>query len=272
MELFFLKKLLGLLLMPLSLILILLFIAIFSFNKNQRLSFRCLIAGTFVLFLASLPPLSNQLMESLENDFTAYQKASHPIDYIVVLGGYHFSDDRLPATLELKTDSLQRLVEAVRIANMHPEATLIMSGSAGHNPESNAEKMKEAAILLGINEQRILTENFPKDTQEEAQLIAPRVKNTKVILITNADHMLRAMKYFHAQGVHPIAAPASFYVKGNSNVNGFDWQFYIPKSHSLEKTTIYWYEILGLTAQWFNLLFTDEPETAETNKTNVSKK
>ena len=76
-----------------------------------------------------------------------------------------------------------------------------MSGSAGHNPESNAEKMKEAAILMGLDKNRIFTENFPRDTEDEAELIAPRVKDSQVALITNADHMRRSINYFKAKGV-----------------------------------------------------------------------
>ena len=255
MELFFFKKVIGTLLMPLSLVLILLFVAIWQYKKNSKISFRCLIAGTCLLFLASFPPVSDPLIESLENDYPAYVKVEENIGYIITLGCYHFSDSQLPATQELATCSLQRLVEAIRIAHLHPNAKLIMSGSAGHNPESNAEKMREAAILMGIDKARVLTENFPKDTEEEAELIAPRVKGSKVILITNADHMTRSMNYFKAQNVDVIAAPASFFVKGDVNVKGFSWQYYPPKSSKLVQSTVYWYETLGLVAQWFKNLF-----------------
>ena len=260
MELFFFKKLLGFLLMPLSISLLLLLIAIFFYKKKPKLSFRCLITGTSILFLASLTPLSAPLMESLENDFPAYTKTENKVDYIITLGCYHFSDSRLPATLELKTCSLERLVEAIRIANLHPEAKLIMSGGAGHNPESNAEKMKEAAMLMGIAQSRILTENFPRDTEEEAELIAPRVKGSNVILITNADHMRRSINYFNAQGIKPIPAPASFWVKGNVNKETFpfDFNYYLPKSTTLVQTSVYWYETLGLAAQWLKSLFSDD--------------
>ena len=246
--------------MPINVILILLFIAIWQYKKNAKISFRCLITATLILLMASLSPISDPLMESLEDDYSAYQKTNIPLDYIVVLGCYHFSDTRLPATMQLKTCSLQRLVEAIRIANLHPEAQIIMSGGAGHNPESNAEKMKEAAILMGIAEVRISTENYPRDTQEEAELIAPRVKENRVALITNADHMRRSVNYFIAEGANVIAAPASYFVKGNIRVerDSFDWGYYTPKSHVFAQTTVYWYETLGLTVQWFKSLFRDE--------------
>ena len=36
-------------------------------------------------------------------------------------------------------------------------------------------------------------------TEEEAELIAPRVTGKNVVLITNSDHMPRAIKYFHGR-------------------------------------------------------------------------
>ena len=61
----------------------------------------------------------------------------------------------------------------MRIYHLHPEARIITSGYGGVNPVSNAETVKQSLILLGIPAQKIITENFPKDTEEEAQLIAP---------------------------------------------------------------------------------------------------
>ena len=129
-----------------------------------------------------------------------------------------------------------------------------MSGSAGHNPQSNAVKMKEAAILMGINPRRILTENTPRDTEDEAILIAPQLEGKQSVLITNADHMHRALNYFSQHGATPTAAPASFYAKGDVKSSGLDILFYLPKSSSLQTTSVYWYETLGLTAQWFKQL------------------
>lgn len=268
--LYFFKKLLSYLAMPLSIVLILLLCSIYFYYKQSRYTKHTLITATGLLFVTSFPPIADNLIESLEDDYLPYQKITNaPLNYIVVLGCYHFSDSRLPATMELKTCSLERLVEAIRLANMHPEAQLIMSGGAGHNPESNAEKMKEAAMLMGIAERRIFTQNFVRNTEEEAQLIAPRVKGSRFALITNADHMRRSVNYFTAQGATPIAAPASYFVKGDVNVNGFDWMYFTPKVNSLNKTTVYWYETLGLTVQWFKAIFsTTDDNEANTTKNN----
>lgn len=192
-------------------------------------------------------------MVSIENNYETFTRSDKPVDYIVILGNGHYSNDDLPVTSQLQVASLQRLVEALRVYQIHPEARIITSGYAGNDPTSNAEKMKQSLILLGVPEHKIFTENFPQDTEEEAQLISPRVQNSNVVLITNANHMPRSMKYFQRQGIFPIAAPTGYWVKNQHGKS--TWKAYIPNSNTLEQTTIAWYESLGRLVQWFKILF-----------------
>lgn len=270
MDLFALKKIIGLLLMPMSLISMLLVIAILSFKAKPTLSFKCLLSASLLLFISSLGVVADQLILPLEKDFASY-RPTHPftditvvssnenhqnnlIDYIIVLGCGHSSNSDLPATAQLYTCSLQRLVEAVRIANIHPEAQIITSGASFDDNVAHALKMQQAAMILGIPEERIFTEVFAKDTEEEAELIAPRVRGTKAILITNANHMHRSMNYFKAENVDVIPAPASFYVKSLTAKKKWSYYF-LPQAHNLMITRTACYEYLGLTVQWLKTLW-----------------
>lgn len=248
MDLFLLKKIISTVVMPINLVLILLILSAFYFRKRPSKSFKCLIGALLLLIVSSMPIISDQFMVSIENDYPAFTRVSKPVDYIIVLGGWHINNDALPVTSQLSIDSLQRLVEVLRIYKLHPEAKIITSGHHKVDKVSNAQKMKQALMLLGVPDQKIITENFPKDTEEEAQLISPRVQGSNVVLVTNADHMPRAMKYFQTQGIEPIAAPTGFWVK---NINSQkDWNYYIPSSKKLQQTTTAWYESLGLFVQW----------------------
>lgn len=253
MDLFVLKKVISIFIMPINVVFILLFLAIIYFKKRPKVSFKYLISAVLILLLSSMPIISNTLMVSIENDYEAFTRSSKPVDYIVILGNGHSSNDALPVTSQLQTGSLQRLVEALRIYKIHPEARIITSGYAGDDLVSNAEKMKQSLVLLGVAEQKIMTENFPKDTEEEALLISPRIQGTNVVLITNAQHMPRSMKYFQLQGVYPIPAPTGYWVRGLKDKN--DWKDFVPSSKNLQQTTLAWYEILGRLVQWFKTLF-----------------
>lgn len=248
MDLFLLKKIIGFLVMPLSLISLLLIMALILFYKRPSLSFKCLLSASFLLILLSTGFVSDRLMHPIENNFVSYQYTEKPVDYIVILGCGNTSNPDLPATSQLLPCSLQRLVEALRIFKLHPEAELITSGAAFDNNDSNATNVKKAAMLLGVPERKIIVESFPKDTQEEAELIGQRVKGKHVVLVTNADHMLRAVNYFNQQGVEVTPAPASHWVK---NIDSYkNWSYYLPKSHNLTQSTNAWYESIGLLFQW----------------------
>ncbi len=252
MNLFLLKKIISTLVMPLSIILLLLLLALIFYKKNPKFSFKCLLVSFIFLLVSTLPPVSDSFMEPIENNYPAFTEHNKPVDYIIILGCGHTSDKRLPELSQLKTCSLQRLVEAFRIYQLHPEAQIITSGHAHSDIMSNAQKVKLAAISLGIPSAKILVENFPKDTEEEAELIAPRVKGSTTVLVTNANHMPRSMRYFALQGVNPIAAPTGYWVKNSPAAK--DWNYYIPKAHKLKQTTDVWHETLGRVAQWLKEL------------------
>ena len=253
MDLFLLKKIITVLIMPINIVLLLLIFSLVFHRKKPKHSFKSLSAAFIILLVSSFAPFSDTVMTAIENDYPPYVKINVPIDYIVVLGCGHNTNAMLPVTSQLQTCSLQRMVEAVRIYQLHPEARIITSGYGGVNPVSNAETVKQSLILLGIPAQKIITENFPKDTEEEAQLIAPRVQGTQVILVTNADHMPRAINYFQSEGISPIAAPTGYWVKNQDSKKS--WAHYMPSSKKLEQSTIAWYESLGLVVQWFKSIF-----------------
>ena len=253
MDLFLLKKIATVLVMPINILLFLLILALLIHKKKPSLSIKFLSLAIIITFISSFAPFSDSMMSTIESEYPPYVKQALPIDYIVVLGCGHNTNNDLPVTSQLETCSLQRMVEALRLYQLHPESRIITSGYGGYNPISNAETVKQSLILLGVPSRKIITENFPKDTQEEAELIAPRVQGTQVILVTNANHMPRSMNYFKAQGITPFAAPTGYWVK-NSEHNK-NWSYYMPKSKNLQQSTVAWYESLGLLVQWFNELF-----------------
>ncbi|MGJ7095323.1 ElyC/SanA/YdcF family protein [Vibrio hannami] len=249
MDLFILKKFITVFVMPINLVMFFLILAIALHWKKPKVSYRCLLLATVMLLLATLPPVSDKFMYQLEKNYSAYNKHDEKFDYIVVLGCRHTDNLSLPVTSQLGDCSLERMVEALRIYNLHPEATIITSGYAEDVNKSNAVKVKQALMLLGVPENKIVTEPSGRDTEEEAYYITSLIEGKKAILITNADSMPRAMKYFIAQGVHPRPAPTGYWIKNAAAVT--DWKYYLPSGQKLYQTTVAWYESLGLLVQSF---------------------
>ena len=163
MDLFLLKKIITILIMPINIVLLLLIFSLIFHRKKPKHSFKSLSAAFIILLVSSFAPFSDTVMTAIENDYPPYAKANMSVDYIVVLGCRHNTNTQLPVTSQLANCSLQRMVEAVRIYQLHPEARIITSGYGGHNPISNAETVKQSLVPLGIPAQKIFTENFQKD-------------------------------------------------------------------------------------------------------------
>ncbi len=209
--LFLLKKFLGNLLMPMPITLLLLLWALLLLlrRKTRWLGIIVVLLATALLFVGSYAPLSNQCISKLEAKTPSYQQNSVPIDYVAVLGSWHQSVNNQPITSELSPTAIVRLAEGIRIYRLNPGSKLIFTGFNGLNkdPVSYPEKVQELALALGVPAEDTLVFNGPRDTREEARLIADNFPTASLVLVTTAVHMPRALLLFHQVGLDPIPAP-----------------------------------------------------------------
>ncbi len=131
--------------------------------------------------------------------------------HIIILGSSHTADDRLLPTQMLSDDAAQRVVEALRLYHLLPEAQLITSASYRYGEYSQAEATRDALISLGVKPEQINTQPGPTSTCDEARaFVRDHGPGTRIIISTSALHMRRAMMVFEQQGASPVAAPAAF--------------------------------------------------------------
>lgn len=239
---FFLKKLVGALLMPLPLGFMLLALgAVLVWRRWHKCGW-VLIGGVLCAwFMLSLSPVVRPLMAPLEFRYPAY--ASQKVDAVVVLGGYHRSDARIPLSSLLSSTSLNRLLEGVLILHQHPSARLALSGYSGNDAMSNARAMAQVAEGLGLAPSRIMLAEGPKDTAEEAAHWAKVLRGQRVALVTSALHMPRAVYLFEQAGMRVVPAPTRYLSAGPSD---YDWRGWVPSAHNLEYARQAWHEYLGL--------------------------
>lgn len=139
-----------------------------------------------------------------------------PPNFVVVLGSGHVSDARLPATGQIGGTSLARLAEGIRLLRQLPEAKLVVSGGPVNDPVANARVVAAVAESLGVGKERMIVEDRPLDTVEEAKYLAPLLKDVPFVLVTSALHMPRAMAIFQSQGMRPVAVPTDYVIKNSS--------------------------------------------------------
>jgi uncharacterized SAM-binding protein YcdF (DUF218 family) len=256
---FLMKKIVPLLLYPVSLCLGILILGLFCLwgTRRPRLGKVLVTLGTVLLLLLSLPCISEQFLTPLERRYPALlhpekiswegQKSGTSPKWIVVLGGGHVSDPSLPASSQISPAALGRVVEGVRLYKAIPGSKLLFSGGRVFDPVPEAEVMAQIAGLLGVKLQDISLESDSRDTADQAEIIAKRIGRERFILVTSACHMPRSMALFRKRGLQPIPAPTDFQVRESQ---GFDPNRFFPQATSLGQVETALHEYLGLAWAW----------------------
>lgn len=222
---FSLKKFISFFLEPFTIgffiLLIALIFLVFNSYKKAKIF---LFIGIVYFFLISSSIFSNLLMLPLENQYKNQENLDiSKIEYILLLGG----------------DFEGRAYKVIKLSQKLKDAKIITSGFPGGRIISDALYAKQELISFGIDENRIVMQEKPKDTIEEAIAIKKLLGTEPFILVTSASHMPRAMKVFHAQGLTPIAIPTAFTTGEESSNNYLN-------VYDLRKVHIAMHEYLGL--------------------------
>jgi len=187
--------------------------------RKIRLGACCLAIVLFLYIFFGYGFLVRQRVVDMESLYPAITEEglhalkSKQINSIVVLGSGHVSDERISAVSQLGGSSLYRLIEGVRLLQVLPEAKLIVTGGIGYDPVANADVVGRVALSIGVPRDRLIIENRPRDTLQEAEMLLPLLGKEEFILVTSALHMERAMRIFQEQGMHPLAAPTDYVMK-----------------------------------------------------------
>lgn len=239
--------------MPLPFSLLVLLIALaFLWLGRRRIASSLIVFNVLFLYALSISPVSDHIAGPLEFHHPKY--AGQVVENVVVLGGGHASDERIPLVGLLSRTSLARLMQGISVYKQNPGSKLLFSGYAGRDSLSHAQAMATVAQGLGVRSSDILLAPQAKDTAEEARAWHSRLQGQSFALVTSALHMPRAMHLFQQQGLNPIAAPANFETAGSKPSYWRDW---LPKAHALELTSAAWHEVLGLTWARLNQFWND---------------
>ncbi len=256
---FWLKKLVSFWLMPLPLCLALLVSGLLLARspRRSRIGRGLLVSAAVLLLLLSNKAVSTRLLRPLEDRYPAVPEiaegAPAPASiagcrFVVVLGGGHTDMPGIPATGQLSSSALGRIVEAARLLRVLPGARLIVSGPGEPGRPSHAAVLARAAASLGIDPGRITLIDTALDTEDESLAVARLAGHARVALVTSAWHMPRAAALFRKAGVDFAPCPADFIARENSR---FRWGDLSWDSESLERSTLAVHEWIGLL--WLRL-------------------
>lgn len=198
------------------------------FFRKERFAKALFIGAGAWFLIISTPLVPILLLNSLERQYEPIMVEQipdmHAEYHILVLGGGHGFDDRLPANSLLSLNALSRLNEGIRLQSQLPNSRLILSGYSSSGRTSQAEMLRDAALLLGVEISRTMMQSEPGTTLEEARVYSERYAgNQQVILVTSAVHMPRSVMLFERAGVDVIPSPANYKLKGSWRYVRLGW-------------------------------------------------
>lgn len=231
----------------LNLIILLSVLAFLFYRTHRRRAGTVLTFFTVALFiLFSTNYLPGYLIGRLESQHQTFVIGSVNAGdhiFIHVLGGGYNLDQKLPALGQLSLGSLGRLCEGIRIHKLLKKSTLVVSGNIASGDASMASVIRKAAISLGVDSLRIEMLEAPATTREEAQVFAERFgSRANVIVVTDAVHMPRAMKFFEEEGIRATAAPTNYLIKKDDNPFDLKW---LPSVENFLLMDRVWREFFG---------------------------
>ena len=259
MNFLFLSKFLPLFVYPLGLVCILLIFALFLCFKSSKLTFIPIILALVLLLTTGNSRVANSLLKSLEWQYLPSQELP-TADAIVVLGG-STSSVVYPRVLPDLNEHGDRIIYAAKLYNEGKAPLILLSGgriSWFGDEESEAKNMAEILELMGIPQAAIIEEGDSVNTHENAiftQQILEDQGIKKILLVTSAFHIPRALKIFQHLGIDAIPAPTDFYVS-KQELQELDYSVeskilsFIPNPKSLDRTTMVIKEYIGTFVYW----------------------
>ena len=202
------------LLSPLGTALILWLLAlILAVVGAKRLFFAAGLLGLGWLWLWSMPAMSIAVRGALEKEYPPIEFLALPrCEAAVLLGGAMGPPDSRHAEPDL--NSAADGVRAAAQAYHAGKAPLLLLSGAGDSEtwgRPEAEAMQTVLREFGVPDDVMILEGRSRDTCENARYSAVLLRARgidRVLLITSALHMRRAVRFFALEGIEAVPVPA----------------------------------------------------------------
>ena len=235
----YINKILPVIFSPLGLI-----IALLLFGILRKKILPSLLA-LLLLTLFSLPFVSNQLIKSLERNYSVISPNElDTADTVVVLSGMLQTIKQDSMIHYEFSGAVDRIFAGINLLKMGKAQKIILTrGKLPWNkgvPEG--DYLAEFLQSQGIDPNRILLTEIVQNTNDEAKAISTMLpKTSEVILITSAFHMPRAEKVFQNQNLKIIPYAVDF----RSSAKDIDVLDFLPQANAFKDSSFYFREIIG---------------------------
>jgi uncharacterized SAM-binding protein YcdF (DUF218 family) len=241
----FLNKLLPIFVLPLGWVVILLLL---SLLRKKRWP---VVAALVLLCVSSMSFVGKRMTHRLEAHYQAIPiDRAAKVDAIVSLGGF-FGPPVAEGFLPNLSEANERLEAGIVLWQKKKADWLVFTGGRfpwSYQREVEGAASKRAAIARGIPENRIIITREVGNTADEAAAIADLIRErgwSKILLVTSAFHMPRAVRLFSHAGVKALPFPVDFQIDVREKFTLLD---FLPKAEGLHYTEL-------ALREWYGIAF-----------------
>jgi uncharacterized SAM-binding protein YcdF (DUF218 family) len=228
----------------LPVLLLMLGLGIWRLRRHKSPAFRFLFGCWLALCLLSWTPFTTLIIGTLEWQAPVRPASNPGVQVMVVLsGGWQATNPPEPA-FALSFDTEVRCRHAAWLYRNGWQVPVLVSGVG------EAPLMRESLIGKGIPAQEVGTEAAATSTYDSAQLAARILQPRgirKILLVTEAYHMPRALRLFRHAGFDVVASPC---VYRTQDFRGGWEDWLLLKAKAIEMFELALHEWLGLGWSW----------------------
>jgi len=206
--------------------------------KRKKTGIFLVLFSTIILYFLSTKLVSEALLLPLETSESMF--SGEAVDAIVILGGGTYS--YCPDGICLSESSIKRAVFALSI-NREGKIPFVVCGAKVVGPYSDASAIAKFLRLFSMAKIFVLEGKI--NTMEQAiavKLLMKKMGWEKVVLVTSAFHMKRAIYSFKKLGIDVIPAPTDF----RTDRKGSILFYLLPSTVNLRNSCVALHEYLGL--------------------------
>jgi uncharacterized SAM-binding protein YcdF (DUF218 family) len=206
--------------------------------------------GLGLVFLWAWPPFAWLFAGSLEWFYPSGAIPPPDAQVIVVLSSSSTPSNPSIPEPYVGWDTYQRCKHAAWLYHHWRAVPVIASGGPAESNLIASRLMRSALEAEGVPSPAITTEEQSLSTYENGAFTAAILRSRgihKIVLVTEAQHMLRSDSVFRKQGLEVVPAPCAAYTAGMS----FDFRNLLPAGSPVSVNNNVLHEWLGLA--WYKL-------------------
>jgi uncharacterized SAM-binding protein YcdF (DUF218 family) len=240
-----LAKAAGLFLMPPGILILAGVVALILVGRYPRTGRFLAVAVLLAAYLLSIRPVSEALLQPLEEGHPPLAEVPSGAEAIVVLGGGQVPRSPEYAAAAAADATLQRTRYAARLARGNDLPVFTTGGlPLGRGVPTGTLMARALTQDFGLSPGRVRTETTARNTREHVPYLRDLLgERSRVVLVTTAWHMPRAVATFRAGGLDPVPAPTDYHPGYGGP---YHWLDLLPQAGYLDMSSNACHEYLGM--------------------------